>query len=245
MDEHTQRRRARLRARTTAEIKETALRLLAEGGPDAISLRAIAREMGMSGSAVYGYFATRDALLRELINDVYASVLDRVEAARDAVPADDTGGRIAAWGLALREWALANPTGFRLIYGDVAATVQAGSFSAAAKRACVGLTELVAAAWPHVRDGQAEHAHEWSDFAATSAAVVQEALPGLDPGVFGLALRVWGRMHGLISLEVNGHLGPQLERSDKLYRAEMLDLVRSLGLSPRALPVVGPTSAER
>ncbi len=122
MDEHTQRRRARLRARTTAEIKETALRLLAEGGPDAISLRAIAREMGMSGSAVYGYFATRDALLRELINDVYASVLDRVEAARDAVPADDTGGRIAAWGLALREWALANPTGFRLIYGDVAAT---------------------------------------------------------------------------------------------------------------------------
>src|ERR1044072_5434403 len=56
-------RRERLRVQTTAEIQQVALRLMASGGPDAITLRAIAREMGMTANAIYGYFATRDDLV--------------------------------------------------------------------------------------------------------------------------------------------------------------------------------------
>lgn len=58
VDEVAPNRRARLRAEAIQEIKTIALKLLAEGGPDAISLRAIAREMGMTAGALYGYFAT-------------------------------------------------------------------------------------------------------------------------------------------------------------------------------------------
>ncbi|GDY78866.1 hypothetical protein SAV31267_083510 [Streptomyces avermitilis] len=111
-------RRERLRAETTAEIKRVALELMATGGPDAITLRAIAREMGMTANAIYGYFATRDDLVTTLINDVYTSLVDTVDTAWETAPAQDPAARIQAWACAFRGWALAGPEGFRLIYGD-------------------------------------------------------------------------------------------------------------------------------
>ncbi|MEW9529653.1 TetR/AcrR family transcriptional regulator [Microbispora sp. NPDC049125] len=234
MDEQVPGRRARLRAQTTAEIKNVALKLMADGGADAISLRAIAREMGMSGSAIYSYFETRDALITTLINDVYTSLMDQVETARDACRPDDAANRILAWGQAVREWALANPQGFRLIYGDPVAGYQApesGPAPEAAKRACLGLTGLVAAAWSHAQSLQAGSDHQWSDFAPTLVATVRDAFPDLPAAALALALRVWGRMQGLIVLEIYGHLGPQTREPAKLYHAEMIDLIRSLGLA--------------
>ncbi|MEV6866172.1 TetR/AcrR family transcriptional regulator [Streptosporangium subroseum] len=233
MHEQTLGRRARLRAQTTAEIKAIALRHLAEGGPEAVSLRAIARDMGMSGSAIYSYFETRDALITTLINDIYTSLLDQVEAARDAVPPDDIAGRILAWGQALRAWSLANPEGFRLIYGDPVAGYHApdnGPAPEAAKRACLGLTELVAAAWPYAKTMQSRTDHQWSDFSPALVSIVREEFPDLPPAAVALALRVWGRMHGLISLEVYGHLRLQIGDPAKLHHAEMLDLIASLRL---------------
>ncbi|MEV0582130.1 TetR/AcrR family transcriptional regulator [Nonomuraea sp. NPDC050310] len=232
MGQQTLGRRARLRAQTTADIKATALRHLAEGGPDAISLRAIARDLEMSGSAVYSYFDTRDALITELINDVYGALVDHVEAARDALPDEDVAGRILAWATALREWSLANPQGFRLIYGDPVAGYQppeGGPAPKAAKRACLGLTGLAAAAWPYAEAVQDDDV-AWEAFAPGLVATVREAFPDLPPAALALALRLWGRMHGLVALEIYGHLGPQALRPGDLYRAEMKDLIRSLGL---------------
>ncbi|MBC2873953.1 TetR/AcrR family transcriptional regulator [Streptomyces sp. TYQ1024] len=231
----TQGRRARLRAQTTAEIKATALRLMSEGGPDAISLRAIAREMGMSASAVYSYFATRDDLITTLINDVYSALVDRAEAARDACPADDTAGRIQAWWRALRDWALAEPDGFRLVYGDPVAGYVApagGPAPRPSKRACLGLVELIAAAWPQAAPRQPPGDHAWSDFTPELAEEIRGHLPDVSPGAVALAFRVWGRMYGLIGLEVYGHLRPSLTDPGALYEAELHDLVVSLGLVP-------------
>lgn len=59
---------------------------------------------------------------------------------------------------------------------------------------------------------------------------VRDAFPDLPPAALALALRLWGRMHGLLALEVYGHLGPQAHRPGDLYRAEMRDLIRSLAL---------------
>ncbi|GAB7182008.1 TetR/AcrR family transcriptional regulator [Kitasatospora sp. Ki12] len=226
-------RRARLRAQTTAEIKRIALEHMAEQGADAISLRAIAREMDMSGSAIYSYFDTRDDLISTLIGDVYTALVDAVEAARDAVPADDPGGRITAWGEALRTWSLANPQGFRLIYGDPVSGYRPpadGPAPEAAKRACLGLVGLIAAAWPTARALQDDPSARWSDFSEDLVAKVLERDPDLPPAAVALALRTWGRMHGLVALELHGHLGPQAHHPDRLYRRELLDLVRSLGL---------------
>ncbi|NIH85144.1 WHG domain-containing protein [Amycolatopsis granulosa] len=223
-------RRERLRTETAREIKAIALELMAKGGPDAISLRAIAREMGMTAGAIYGYYPTRDDLVTTLISDVYTSLLDAVERARDAVPADDPGGRILAWGRALRRWSLDNPEGFRLVYGDPVPGYRppdGGAAADAGLRACAGLTGLVAAAWPSM--GAPPDEFTWADFGPELVRHMHEEFPGLPPAVLALSLRTWGRMHGLITLEVYGHLGPQVTDAEKLYESELRDLVRSLG----------------
>ncbi|MBB4894672.1 AcrR family transcriptional regulator [Streptomyces olivoverticillatus] len=237
MSEQRQSRRERLRAETSAEIKAIALRLMAEGGPGAISLRAIAREMGMTAGAIYGYYATRDDLVTTLINDVHTSLVGAVEAARDARPADDTAGRLLAWAQGFREWALAHPEGFRLVYGDPVPGYEppdGGAAPEAERRTCVGLTGLVAAVWPEAEPLQPAGGHLWSDFTPALVSAVREEYPGLPPAAVALALRLWGRMHGLVSLEVFGHLRAQTHNPGHLYLAEMLDLLRSLGLNPPA-----------
>ncbi len=226
-------RRDRLRAQTSAEIKTIAMKLMADGGPDAISLRAIAREMGMTAGAIYSYFATRDDLITTLIGDVYTSAVDAAEAARDAVPEADPGGRILAWAQAMRAWALANPEGFRLIYGDPVPGYRApddGPGQQAEARACGGLIGLVAAAWPTARASRsADRAYSWADFDPDLVAHVREDFPGLPPAGIAMTLRVWGRMHGLMALEIYGHLR-LIHDPAAVYRDEMHDLIASLGL---------------
>jgi AcrR family transcriptional regulator len=197
--------------------------------------------MGMTAGAIYGYFETRDALISALIADVYGAVADAQEGARDAVPADDPAGRVLAVADAYRDWAVAHPEEFRLIYGDAVPGYQppeGGAAADAEHRACAVLTGLVAAAWPHAEARQSDGAFAWSDFDDGFLALVREQNPDLPPAAVALALRVWGRMHGLVALEVYGHLHPQVQDAAKLYRAEMLDLTRGLGLEP---PPAQPT----
>lgn len=228
-------RRERRRAETAEEIKDVALRLMAEGGAGAITLRAIAREMGMTANAVYSYFATRDDLVTALIRDIYGELADTVIAARDTCAPDDAAGRIMAWACAFREWSLANPEGFRLIYGDPVPGYQpprGGAAPAAEHRVCAGLTELAAGAWPSARPLYSDHGFEWSDFDTTLVEEVRTEFPGQPPAVIAVALRIWGHLHGLVSLEVRGHLGAQTTNPTKLYRNEVNALIRSFGLTP-------------
>ncbi|SDK49714.1 transcriptional regulator, TetR family [Glycomyces sambucus] len=232
MTNTTPTRREQLRLDTTAEIKRVALVLLAEGGPDAIALRAIARRMRMTAGALYSYYATRDDLITALTRDMYTSLVDRTEAARDAHPAGAPAARLLAWGEAFRSWAVDHPAGFRLVYGDPVRGYRApegGAAPEAASRACAGLTGLVAAAWPLPNRGP-EDDYDWDDFDPGLAALVKEKFPNLPPAAVALALRVWGRMHGLVALEVYGHLRSQAKDPARLYRAELRDLTRSLGL---------------
>ncbi|MED7926053.1 TetR/AcrR family transcriptional regulator [Nonomuraea sp. LP-02] len=238
MNRQTTSRRDRLRAQTSAEIKTIAFQLMAAGGPDAISLRAIAREMGMTAGAIYSYYATRDDLITTLISDVYTSLVEAAEAARDAVPAADPGGRILAWAQTLREWALANPEGFRLVYGDPVPGYRppdGGPAKEAEQRACTGLTGLVIAAWRQAEPLQPGlRGYAWEDFDAGLVAHLQAEFPGLPPAAVALALRVWGRMHGLVALEIYGHLRALTHEPAAVYRDEISDLIRSLGLTPPA-----------
>ncbi|WP_329276203.1 TetR/AcrR family transcriptional regulator [Streptomyces sp. NBC_00691] len=254
-------RRERLRAETTAEIKDTALRLMASGGPDAITLRAIAREMGMTANAIYGYFATRDDLVTTLIDDVYSALADAVEAAwaeaadrgpADAAPpspagasvrapaefsseapAGDPAARILAWARAFRGWALNHPEGFRLVYGDPVPGYRApaeGPAPDAARRVCTGLAGLAAAAWPYAEPLYRDSAFTWDDFDAGLLDKVRPAFPDLPPAGVALALRLWGHLHGLVALEVYGHLGRQTTSPDKLFQEELTRLVTTLGV---------------
>jgi AcrR family transcriptional regulator len=230
-------RRERLRAETTAEIKKAALALMASGGPDAITLRAIAREMGMTANAIYGYFATRDDLVTALIHDVYTSLADTVDSAWNIAPAADPATRIKAWATAFRNWALTNPAGFRLIYGDPVPGYRApegGAAPDAAHRVCTGIAALAAEAWPHAESRYADSDFQWSDFDAGLLAKIRPAFPALPPAGVALALRIWSHLHGLVSLEVYGHLGNQALDPGKIFREELTQLIRSLRISPAA-----------
>ncbi|MFF0293291.1 TetR/AcrR family transcriptional regulator [Kitasatospora sp. NPDC004615] len=227
-------RRERLRAETTAEIKRTALELMRSGGPDAITLRAIAREMGMTANAIYGYFATRDDLVTALIADVYTALADAVDAAWADSAADTPAARIRAWACAFRAWALANPEGFRLIYGDPVPGYRApdgGAAPDAARRVCVGIAALADAAGPGAEPAEEGADFDWDDFDPGLLAKVRPAFPALTPAGVALALRIWGHLHGLVALEVYGHLGAQTASPEKLFRLELAQLVRSLGLA--------------
>jgi AcrR family transcriptional regulator len=110
--------RARVRAEMTAEIKATARRHLETDGAN-LSLRAVARDMGMVSSAVYRYFASRDELLTALIVDAYNALGETVEAA-DAAVADRSQlrQRWMATARAVREWALAHQAEYALLFGS-------------------------------------------------------------------------------------------------------------------------------
>lgn len=101
----------------TEEIKTIARRHLAERGSD-LSLRAVAREMGMVSSAVYRYFGSRDELLTALILDGYAALGDACDRAEAAVARADLEGRWLALARGARAWATAHPAEYALLYGS-------------------------------------------------------------------------------------------------------------------------------
>ena len=111
-------RRERLRDATMAEIKGTARRHLVARGPEALSLRAVARDMGLTAPALYRYVDSREDLLTEVITELYDELTSSLEAARDELPADAIGPRLMAASWALRSWALAHPTEFGLLFGS-------------------------------------------------------------------------------------------------------------------------------
>ncbi len=105
------------REHLTRQITDTARRHLAEVGPAALSLRAVARELGMVSSAVYRYFPSRDELLTALIVDAYDSLGEAVETAEAKIRRNDFAGRYRAAARAVRAWAVANPHEYALVYG--------------------------------------------------------------------------------------------------------------------------------
>lgn len=110
--------RERARAEITREILEEARRHLAAEGAPSLSLRAIARDLGMASSALYRYVASRDELLTKLIIEAYDSLGAAAETSEAAMARDDLFGRWSAVCNAVRGWALANPNEYALVYGS-------------------------------------------------------------------------------------------------------------------------------
>ncbi|MCP4422804.1 MAG: TetR/AcrR family transcriptional regulator [Chloroflexi bacterium] len=232
-------RRERVRVATIEEIKEIACQHMAEKGAAALSLRAIAREMGMTSPALYRYFASRDDLVTALIVDAYSALADALEAARDACAEADHAGRLAAIAYAYRDWAIANPQAYALIFGVPIPGYEAppdvtGPIAARSMMVFLGILQAAQ------HSGQAD----FSDIhAAVTPALVKQLQPWIDkldqlqfdanPEIFYLAISNWSMIHGLVSLEIFGHLDPHMVKgnSGALYRAEVATLAQRLKLA--------------
>jgi AcrR family transcriptional regulator len=229
-------RRERLRAATITEIKEIACRHMAEKGASALSLRAIAREMGMTSPALYRYFASRDDLVTALIVDAYNALADALEAARDGCAEDDHEGRLSAIARAYRNWALAAPQEYALIFGTPIPAYEAPPdvTSPAAARSMMVFLDILQAVQ---QSGQADFSDVHADFSPDLHAQLQPWIDKLqfdgDPAILYLAISNWGMIHGLVSLEIYGHLDPNMakETSGALFSAEAAMLAKRLKLT--------------
>lgn len=219
--------RERRRAQVVTEVRAAAHRQLETVGPAGLSLREVAREVGMAVSALYRYYASRDALLTDLLVRAFDSHADAVEAASADVTGDPMGSVRAAF-LAYRAWGMQHPADFGLAYGTPVPgyTAPAEQTVRAGTRIPDHLIGLVTAAW---ESGQLDPAavRARADRLNPSTAA-QLAELGASRGytlpvpVFALAHDCYAAIHGLVAMEVFGQLRPVLPDAGH-YLREVLD----------------------
>ena len=208
--------RDRRRAETVAEIKEAALQQLVEAGPGGFSLRGVARTVGMTVQALYHYFANRDALLTVLVVDAHHAAADAVQAAAEATRGQSPRARRLAACRAFREWALANRPAFLLLYGTPVpgfTPLREDEVGQAAWRLGQHFAEVVFDGWTPAQ------------LAAVPAAptlvgtdLQKMALP---LGAAELFIELRARMHGVVTLELIGHLHPFTGHGAAFFDAAM------------------------
>lgn len=198
--------RARVRAEMLVEITQIARKQIATDGAASLSLRAIARELGVASSALYRYFPSRDSLLTALIIESFDHVGSAVEAAEAAVPRNDFAGRWRASAHALRDWALAHPAEYGLIFGTpVPGYVAPPDIEGPAHRHAAVLVRI------EVEMFAAGIAPELpvptSPALIAECAALKQRLSAPIPDAMLLAgMSAWMTILGAISLEVFGHL---------------------------------------
>ncbi|MFG2968115.1 TetR/AcrR family transcriptional regulator [Streptomyces sp. NPDC048288] len=210
--------RERYRAQVRADIKARAWEQIAKAGASGMSLNAIAKELGMSGPALYRYFGSRDELITELIRDAYRSLADTFRTAADS------GAGLQGLAQALRRWALDDPQRYFLVYGTPVPGYHAPEdVTGIAQEIMAALLDVCAAAEPQapapVSAGFTAHLSQHREWAGGHPA---------PPGVLRRALGFWTRMHGVLSLELAGHFTGMGFAADRLFDAEVAELAAGL-----------------
>jgi AcrR family transcriptional regulator len=203
-------------------IKEIAWKQIAEAGASALSLRAIARALKITAPAIYNYFPDRDSLVTALIIDAFTSFGDWQLEARDSVPEEDLKGRIEAIGIAYRDWAHTFPQRYQLIFGTPIPGYKAPmekTFPSSARSlsALVSVIEglrvsgkLNVDTFPKVKPEYKATFEMWQRYGADA-----------DMLSLSVAMIIWARVHGIVSLEIQGNLPPFGPKGDALYRYEL------------------------
>ena len=208
-------------------IKETAWKQIAEFGTPALSLRAIARDLKITAPAIYNYFPDRDALVTALIIDAFTSFGDWQLEARDSVRADDLEGRFKVIGLAYRNWAHAYPQRYQLIFGTPIPGYEppmekifpsstrsiSALFSVVENFRAAG--KLNVASYPQIKDEYKVHYERW-----------RAQVGDIHPLSVFVAMIIWARVHGVVSLEIQGNLPLFGKKGDALYLSELDSIAR-------------------
>jgi len=239
---HLASRRDRLRAATTEEIIQTARRLVVASGPEAMSLRAIAREMGMTAPGLYRYFDSHEELLRHVCASIFTELVTDIHRAIEAAvppaePADPVTAKLTVKMVAacreFRRWSLTHKGEFGLVFGvplpglddarhdiaDECALAFAGTFFA-----------LFLELW------------KMAPFPVPDPAAIDPGLRGqleryrdelgtdLPLGAVLTFLRCWMVLYGAVAMEVFGHLSFALEDPAPMFEITLADLAALLGL---------------
>ena len=239
-------RRDRMRAATMEEITTTARRLLVEQGSDAASLRAIAREMGMTAPGLYRYYSSREDLLRHVIASMFrelaGDIREAIEAA-DPKPASgfaSDSGRRAHLAMKLiaacrefRRWALNHKDEFALLFGVPVPGLDDGRFDIADQCALdfagtfyVLFLEL----WNATRFPVPADADIDPVLRRQLGRFGEKLGTNAPDGAILVFLRCWTLLYGALSMEVFGHLGFALDDPAPMFEYTLTDLARMVGL---------------
>ena len=212
---------------------------MAEKGAPGLSLREVAREMGVVSSALYRYFPTRDDLLTALIVDGYNDLGDFAERAASRVPRDDPRRQLHAAASAIRKWAKSNPHEYALLYGSPVPGYEAPRFTVEpAARVALVLGSIVTDAWRHSNaEGRRDDIGE-----TLRGVLVTRTLDGVMPGVpepvRALSLMLWSQIFGCISFELFGHYKGTVRNASRFF-AIVVDETANLVLPPDRDPTRG------
>jgi AcrR family transcriptional regulator len=221
-------RRDRVRAATLAEIKETARRLLVAQGVEGVSLRAIAREMGMTAPALYRYYANHEELQLAITDDLFGELVAAMVAARDAEPDADIIVKGAGVIRAFRRWAVEHRPEFAMIFARPMSPAGCEPMTPNGDLFAVTWDALFAQVWrerpfPIKSDDEIEPrlAEQLRGYVESS---------GWQPplGALLVHLDIWTRVYGLVALEVFGHLQWAVVDVEPLFEATIADVVGSL-----------------
>lgn len=228
-----------MRAATTQEIKNTARRLLVEQGPQAASLRAIAREMGMTAPAIYRYFDSHEVLVKHVIADIFSELTASIHAAIDAAAASsggDMSAKVFAAVWAFRDWSLAHTREFGLVFATPLPglhtqqdeiTMEAGSqFGNTFFLLMLELwrkRQFGVPADSQIEPGLRAQLERYRDGIADIA-------QGLPLGLLLVFLRCWVRLYGIVSLEVFGQLHFALDDARPMFEITLSEMAPQLGL---------------
>lgn len=225
--------RERARIEVTAAIKDEARKQLAAEGAAKLSLRAVARELGMVSSALYRYFPSRDDLLTALIVDAYDAVGEAAETAHRAscdAPAG-SAAPLARWiavACAVREWALAHPHEYALIYGSPVPgyTAPQATIGPASR---VGLVLIGIVEDARRTDGLAVPPLA-AELRSEAERMAADLAPDLPPAVVAALVAAWSQLVGLISFEIFGQFNRIVEAREVFFRQAVADLARNVGV---------------
>jgi len=219
-----------------ARIKAVAQQQMAQHGTAGLSLRGIAHEIGVTAPAIYNYFPRLEDLITALIVDAFNALADAMEAAEVAEASERPYDKIMALCMAYREWAVAHPTVFQLIYGNPIPGYHAPEEITIplARRPFLGLFR-----W-FIRAHQTGELTIPAEYQAVPPAMVEgiaawRRASGIEmpDALLGLLMSGWARIHGAVLLELFGHLEPLVGGGGSFYRYELEAFAQRLELGGR------------
>lgn len=226
-------RRERIFSATKVELAQAARQLLVDGGPEEVTVRAVANQVGMTAPAIYRYYPSREALLEQVINDLYEELAEHLIAKRDAKKSASTGERLVVTSRAFRRWALDHKPEFGLLFGAPIPGVEVekddhdeahggAAFGRLWFELFVEIDRLgKAGTWgrPVSKKMQASIDNFTGGFGET-----------VDPGSAMMYLYCWQSLYGAVCTEAFGHMSWAMDDGEELFEGLLARRLADLGL---------------
>lgn len=222
--------RQQARAATEERIVAAARRLLLSEGT--VTLRAVARELGMTAPALYRYASSHEDLVRMVAMAIDADVAVTLEEAAAEHPSDDPLARLVAGTVAFRQWALTQRKEFALVFTNVDVDcLEEMQGSASTGMFFSALLFQVAIEYglpvPDLDDLDPDLAEILRD-PLVPADLSQ--LPEEKRGAVWVLERAWAGLYGTVTLEVFGHVDPRIVEQGHLFRSMIEEQATRMGL---------------